>query len=172
MRRLLAAAAFALCAAACATRAQTAPAPPTFRDAAEAPFSDLGLVRPEAPEMLAGIEDPYTLQGAARCTEIAREIETLDALLGYENYGRKNKKGVGEMAHGAAVSAAEDATTGFIPFRSWVRRLSGATRAERDVALAIEKGRARRAFLRGLSAGRRCQPPPAPPAPPLARAPY
>ncbi len=43
-----------------------------------------------------------------------------------------------------------------MPFRGWIRRLSGAERHARDVAAAIAAGTARRAFLKGVGQGRIC----------------
>lgn len=159
----------ALALAGCATRAKTQPAPGTLGDAARAPFEDVGLVRPEAPRLLSGIKDPYDLEGLGqRCDEIAKQIAALNGLLGAEDYSQNSNKGgtMRSTVSGAAFSAAEDAATGFIPFRSWVRRVSGASKAEREVAHAIEMGRARRAFLRGYGVASRCPDVlPRPPAP-------
>ena len=52
--------------------------------------------------------------------------------------------------------ALQRAAEGAVPFRGWVRKLSGAERQERRVARAIEAGEARRAFLRGLAVGQAC----------------
>jgi hypothetical protein len=43
-----------------------------------------------------------------------------------------------------------------VPFRGWVRKLSGAERYSRQVAAAIAAGAARRAFLKGLAQGKGC----------------
>ena len=43
-----------------------------------------------------------------------------------------------------------------MPFRGWLRKLSGAERQERRVAAAVEAGEARRAYLRGWLAAQSC----------------
>ena len=50
----------------------------------------------------------------------------------------------------AMLDAIRDAATDFIPYRSWVRRLTGAQARSRTVQDAVEAGRLRRAFLKGL----------------------
>jgi hypothetical protein len=126
-----------------------------------APLKDVGLVRPEAPKMLSDIKYPYTLGALANgCAQVTYEIGALDALLGPESYDPKARKTMHDSgldyAEGATIDAATSATTDFIPFRSWVRKASGAERAERDQARAIEMGQTRRSFLRGYGAAMGC----------------
>jgi len=49
-------------------------------------------------------------------------------------------------------------TEGLVPFRGWVRKLSGAERYSKQVQAAIAAGAARRAFLKGLMAAKACAP--------------
>ncbi|AZP10558.1 hypothetical protein [Undibacterium parvum] len=58
---------------------------------------------------------------------------------------------------------------GVIPFRSWIRRFSGADKHSKDVTAALAAGIVRRAFLKGLGQASGCLPPAAPL--PLATAP-
>jgi len=58
-------------------------------------------------------------------------------------------------AYGLMAGAAE----GVIPFRGWVRKLTGAERHDKLVANAIGAGRVRRAYLKGLGEARGCNPP-------------
>jgi hypothetical protein len=51
---------------------------------------------------------------------------------------------------------------GLIPFRGWVRKLSGAERHSRLVAEAVAAGMTRRAYLKGLGQAQGCLPPAAP----------
>ncbi len=57
----------------------------------------------------------------------------------------------------AAGNALEGAAESVIPFRGWVRKLSGAERYSKEVAAAIAAGTIRRAFLKGLGHGEGCQ---------------
>ena len=63
---------------------------------------------------------------------------------------------------GAAVGALRGAAEGVVPFRGWVRKLSGAERYSKDVAAAIAAGTIRRAFLKGLGQAAGCTAPAAP----------
>ena len=61
-----------------------------------------------------------------------------------------------EAGSGAAVGALQRTAEGVIPFRGWIRKLSGAERHSRQVAAAITAGGVRRAFLKGVRASRSC----------------
>lgn len=152
--------------AGCATKQQD-----DAQKAVLTPFSDLNLVRAEIPPLLlAAREKPYAVPAAGRaCPELAAEIAALDAVLGADLDTPPGEKASllerGEGAVGdAATKALRDTAGSIIPFRGWVRRLSGAERYERSVAAAITAGGVRRGFLRGLAVD--CpKPPPAPAAP-------
>jgi hypothetical protein len=138
--------------------------------AAAIPFRDVNLIRPEIPLLLRDLNYPYstaTLGGG--CPDVAREIASLDAVLGPESYQAGPDRNIwdrsGDFAEEQTVEAAEDAVEGLIPFRSWVRRISGANRAEREALRAFANGQQRRTFLRGYGASLGCPaiipPPPA-----------
>jgi hypothetical protein len=138
-------------------------------DAAVTPLRDVGLLRPEIPDILETIRYPYdTSRLASGCQAVAYEIGQLDAVLGEENFQPGPRRDTGDRAADAAQDAAIGAVRGaadVIPFRGWVRQLSGATRAERDAIAAFEIGQIRRSFLRGYGASLGCrgvlpQPPP------------
>jgi hypothetical protein len=141
------------------------------QDAAMTPLKDVGLIRPEIPTELAAIRYPYGMPPS--CEAIHAEIAQLDQLLGEESFqpGKQHSlyERFDEEASKAVVDVAVDTAQGYanvIPFRSWVRRISGATKAERDAARAFELGHARRTYLRGFGAGRGCADVlPAPPPP-------
>lgn len=169
---------------ACATRgdheAAAAPAPKVDRadqmrrgvaDAATTPLRDVGLIRPEIPAPLKGITYPYESNSLlSGCPQVLYEIGQLDAVLGVENYqpgARESLSSRGaDAAVGGAVGVAQDAAE-IVPFRGWVRRASGAQKAEREAARAIEMGQMRRAYLRGYGSALGClNAVPAPPPPP------
>ena len=56
----------------------------------------------------------------------------------------------------AAVDALRRTAEGVVPYRGWVRKLSGAERYSKQVAAAIAAGTVRRAFLKGLRASTEC----------------
>ena len=55
-----------------------------------------------------------------------------------------------------AIGALHCTAEGVIPFRGWIRKLSGAERYSRQIAAARRAGTARRAFLKGLNAAHGC----------------
>ena len=141
-------------------------------DAATMPLRDVGLIRPDIPASLAGLNYPYESQKLLTgCSQVLYEIGQLDAALGLESYqpgARESLAARGaDAAVGGAVGLAHDAAGDVVPFRGWVRRASGAAKADREVAHAIEMGQTRRAFLRGYGVAIGCLGvAPAPPPPP------
>jgi len=139
-------------------------------NAATIPFRDVNLIRPEIPLLLRNLNYPYSTATLTNgCSDVAREIAALDAVLGQESYQPGPDRNIwdrgGDFAEDQTVDAAQDAVSGLIPFRSWVRRLSGASRAEREALRAFANGQQRRTFLRGYGASIGCPavlPPPPP----------
>ena len=66
------------------------------------------------------------------------------------------------------VGVVRHTAEGLIPFRGWVRKLSGAERYSKQVLDAITAGIIRRAYLKGLGQAKGCTAPaaPLPPSPP------
>lgn len=137
-----------------------------FKDIATTPLSDLNLVRAKIPPaLLEARKQPYALPVDLGCAGLAADVRALDALLGadldaptaHDDAGMLERGAdfVGDAAVGAARGAAED----IVPFRSWVRKLTGAERHSREVAAAIAAGTLRRAFLKGLGQASGCRPP-------------
>lgn len=137
--------------------------------AATAPLEDLNLRRQHIPTVLLQAEaNPYDLRNLNQCSTIGAEIARLDEALGpdMDEPPAPDGSSLGERASDAASRAAldaiRDASTDFIPGRSWIRRLSGAEQHSRRVQSAIQAGRMRRAFLKGVGMNRNCAPPAAP----------
>jgi hypothetical protein len=133
----------------------------TLGTAVAAPFKDLGIVRAEAPKQLSDIRYPYDQARLENgCPQIRYEIDALEKLLGAETYVAPPAKSGGETAKeaagGAVMGAAENATTGFIPFRGIVRGVSGASAREAEIDRAILMGLMRRSFLRGYGLASQC----------------
>lgn len=139
-------------------------------NAAATPIRDIGLIRPEIPEVLQSLDYPYaTTSLAAGCPAVAYEIGQLDAVLGPESFQAGPARNIwdrsGDLAENQAIDAVQNTAEGLIPFRSWVRRISGASRYEREALRAFANGQQRRTFLRGFGASLGCRsilpPPPA-----------
>jgi hypothetical protein len=145
------------------------PSSTAIGQAATTPLSDLNLVRAEIPPVLAAAQRaPYALPAVRDCAALAAQVQALDAALGADldtpatesnpSLVERGSGAVGDAAVGAVRSAAE----GIVPFRGWVRKLSGAERYSKDVSAAIAAGTIRRAYLKGLGASAGCQAPAAP----------
>ncbi|MFT3996596.1 MAG: hypothetical protein QM667_04245 [Asticcacaulis sp.] len=134
-----------------------------------APLGDLNLRKLDIPDILIAARNaPYELKGLETCAALSTEVTALDAVLGpdidspkSEDERNLTQKGQ-DMADRSAVGAVRDASTGIIPFRGMVRKVSGADRHQRDIEAAIEAGQSRRAFLKGTGMARNCAPPAAP----------
>lgn len=137
--------------------------------AATAPLDDFNLRREYIPTVLLQAEtNPYDLRNLNQCVTIGAEIARLNVALGADsdeppapNGSFLSERAADALAK-AALAAIRDATTDFIPGRSWVRRLSGAEQHRLHVQSAIQAGRMRRAFLKGTGMQRNCAPPAAP----------
>jgi hypothetical protein len=150
-------------------------------EAATTPLADLNIVRAEIPPTLAAaLKAPYARPADASCAGIAAEIRALDAVLGADldtpvtpinpnliPHGldalvQQGTERAGEAAMGAAVGAVRGAAAGVVPYRGWVRKLSGAERYSREVAAAIAAGGVRRSYLKGFGQASGCDTPAAP----------
>ena len=140
-----------------------------FGDAVSAPLKDFNLVRPTLPVALAeAAKDPYRRPERTDCAYLAHEIAQLDLALGPDldvprDADRQGLRTRGALAlSDAALSAVRDVTTGWIPFRHVVRRLTGAAGHQDDVEDAVHAGAVRRAYLKGLGLQQDCPHPAAP----------
>ena len=140
-----------------------------FESAAIAPLNDLNLVRsPIPPALLQAQKAPYAFPADASCTGIAAEVAALDEVLGADLDTPATPANPSLIARGsdlagdALVGAVRSTAESVIPFRSWVRRLTGAERYSKEVAAAITAGTVRRSFLKGLGQSAACEPPAAP----------
>jgi len=144
--------------------------------AAITPLSDLNVVQEEIPAALQSAAlGPYAAPKAAGCAVVLGEIQSLDEALGADLDDPKASEKPSlltrgtDLAENAGVSAVRRTVEGFVPFRSWLRKLSGAEKHSKQVGAAITAGGIRRAYLKGRSDAMGCvRPmvtmPPAPPA--------
>ncbi|MDO1558559.1 hypothetical protein Q0812_03850 [Brevundimonas sp. 2R-24] len=140
-----------------------------FADAALAPLEDLNVRRDEIPIVLLQAQaNPYDLRNMERCQAIAQEVRRLDDALGPDTDeppspdGRMMSERGADAAADLTLDAIRGTTTDLIPFRSWVRRLTGAEAHSRLMRESITAGRQRRSFLKGVGMSRNCAPPAAP----------
>lgn len=141
----------------------------TVKDAVLAPLEDLNLKETAIPEVLARARsDPYALKDMGRCEAIAAEIGRLDAALGPDldeappPDTRSRTAKVVDQVKDAGIAEVRDQTRSVLPFRGWIRKLSGAAAHDKKLAAAIRSGEIRRGFLKGTGMRMNCAPPAAP----------
>jgi len=132
-------------------------------EAVTAPLVDLNLLRTKIPPVLIEARKaPYQTPVTSGCEALATEIQTLDEALGPDLDAPKSgsdatlfERGT-EEAGDAAIVAIKSAAVGWIPYRGWVRKLTGAEKHSKEVASAIAAGIVRRAYLKGLGQAQGC----------------
>lgn len=147
----------ALLLAACAT-------PDTGRiaGAATSPLHDLNLLHASIPPVLVeAVKAPYAIPATANCPAFGLAVRELDAALAPDvDAPKAPDRGVVDqgstLAGDAAIGAIKGAADGLLPYRSWVRKLSGAERESARVRAAIAAGNARRSFLKGMMGASGC----------------
>jgi hypothetical protein len=133
-----------------------------IESAVKAPLVDLNVLRKKIPKVPETARNsPYAIPEDRRCNELATEISELNRALGADLDAPETPKQTlvkesSEEAGKAAADVMEDLATGWIPYRSWMRRLTGAERHSKAVASAIQAGLVRRAFLKGIGEQAHC----------------
>lgn len=123
------------------------------KSAATQPLEDLNLAGDDIPtELLLLQEDPYSTDGLETCPEMARQIDTLEQILGTDVDVPREKSGMFR----AALKTGGSFLGSFIPFRGVIREVSGANARKKRMEDAIYVGVARRSFLKGYAAAKGC----------------
>ena len=134
--------------------------------AVTAPLSDLNLVQTSIPTALRNAQkNPYAVPESVSCDALGKDISALDDALGVDLDTPITKKDEGLLERNVvseSVSAIRRTTESAVPFRNWVRKLSGAERKSNAVKSAITAGSIRRAYLKGIGQANNCKPPAAP----------
>jgi len=135
-------------------------------DAVTVPLNDLNLIETAIPQALRNAQkNPYAAPVDASCTALAKDITALDEALGADldiPAVKDDESLVARKVVSESVSAIRKTTEAVVPFRNWVRKLSGAERKSRAVASAIAAGSIRRAYLKGIGHSSKCEAPAAP----------
>jgi hypothetical protein len=95
----------------------------------------------------------------ADCAWYQTEIDRLNSVLGPDlDAAKVDADGniVERELGNATINALKSFTEGFVPFRSWVRRLTGADSHAREVAAAGMAGIVRRSYLKGVAQAKSC----------------
>lgn len=134
--------------------------------AVAAPLRDLNVLRTKIPPvLLEAMADPYYRPPSKKltCGDIDGLIEPLDQALGADlDEPSKDQDDLVQKGHGAVLGVVAGATSGAIPFRGWIRKLSGAEKHDSYVQAAVTAGAVRRGYLKGLGESRGCPPPATP----------
>lgn len=133
--------------------------------AVSAPLRDFNLLRTKIPPiLLEAMADPYNPPPPHfTCGQLEALVEPLEIALGPDlDTPEKKEEGLKQKGRGATLGAVAGATSGVIPFHSWVRKLTGAERHDDFVQDAIRGGAVRRAYLKGLGEANGCPPPATP----------
>ncbi|HYD80529.1 MAG TPA: hypothetical protein VEC06_12035 [Paucimonas sp.] len=150
----------ALALAGCSTSGQS-----RIGTAATTPLSDLNIVRADIhPVLEQAKKEPYALPSERGCADLAAQIGKLDEALGPDLDAPPSESEHGLLERGgdtledSAIGAFQRTAEGVIPFRSWIRKLTGADQHARHLAAANAAGIVRRAFLKGIGAAQGCPP--------------
>jgi hypothetical protein len=133
------------------------------KNVVKSPLNDFNLGNDEIPAILLKAKSqPYALPEEKSCANFQTEIKNLNVVLGldYDDKSEEEKKGLvgkgAELAGNTAVGALKRTVQDVIPYRGWIRKLSGAEKHEKEVIASIAAGTARRAFLKGYVSGMGC----------------
>ncbi|MDP3658888.1 hypothetical protein [Phenylobacterium sp.] len=135
-----------------------------LQGALAAPLRDVNVLRTKIPDVLLQAEaDPYQRPTAGDCEELRALVAPLNEALG-DDLDLLAIENASMMIRGreTALGAIAGLTTDVIPFRGWVRKLTGAEQHDKLVAQAIMAGAVRRAYLKGLGESKGCEPPATP----------
>ena len=133
-----------------------------------APLHDLNVMQDQiAPVLLRAEAKPYDLAGLNSCSDVLDRVAELDLALGPDIDSPKQRKRTrvargADFAAQAALDAAGSAAEHFIPLRSTLKQITGATRYENHVKHAVLAGNTRRSFLKAVGMEHDCSWPAAP----------
>jgi len=136
----------------------------SIEGAVAAPLRDVNLLRTKIPAvLLEALADPYQRPAPSTCARLIALILPINEAMGDDlDEPDTDDQSVQVRGRDAALGAVASATSDFIPFRGWVRKLTGAERHDNLVAAAITAGGVRRAYLKGLGEAKGCNPPATP----------
>ena len=123
----------------------------------------LGLGKVDVPAALQAAKlQPYAVPGDGQCAALLTEVRALDEVLGPDLDTPASAEHPGLIERGATeggnviADAVKGSTEGLIPYRGWIRKLSGAEQSSRNLSAAIAAGGIRRGFLKGLRLAKSC----------------
>jgi hypothetical protein len=107
------------------------------------------------PELLAVMDNPYSLKGLSTCAQYSAEIARMTKVLGPDVDAVKAKSG--DSASEMVLSEVEKVAGGLVPGSSIIRKVSGADAQEKKAKAAVYAGSLRRAYLKGTARAKGCK---------------
>lgn len=131
---------------------------------AKAPLRDLNVLRTKIPDvLLQAMADPYERPASGRCPQLIALLKPLDDALGADlDTPSVDADDLLDKGRNTALGVMAGAASDVIPFRGWVRKLTGAEQHDHLVQAAIVAGAVRRGYLKGLGEAKGCNPPATP----------
>lgn len=121
------------------------------------PLHDLNLASTAiAPVLIEARNNVYAMPADLSCTALSADIRNLDDVLGPDLDEPAAQSSAADMVGDAAANAVQGLLDRILPFRNWIRKLSGAEQEARHASACIAAGNARRAFLKGVSQAQAC----------------
>ncbi|PHR62737.1 MAG: hypothetical protein COA47_02305 [Robiginitomaculum sp.] len=135
--------------------------------AATRPLDDFSFRRDAVPETLENLGYIYQANPRPNCAAITRELLALGQALGEldeddETIQRTWYQQRLDVAADTAIDAVRSGSSSLVPFSGIVRTATGANAARTRHDAKFDRGRRRRAFLKGYALGIGCRPPAAP----------
>lgn len=134
----------------------------SVKNAVTAPLHDLNMLKTNIPPVLIeAAKAPYLQPDTYRCMELNEKIAALSEVLPADIDQPKKEetsllqKGAKE-AEDVVIGTLHKTTTSVIPYRNWVRKLTGAERHSKTVKNALLAGSVRRAYLKGIRTAYNC----------------
>jgi hypothetical protein len=136
----------------------------SLQGAVSAPLRDVNVLRTKIPEvLLRATADPFARPRRLTCPNLIAMTTELDAALGPDlDQPAPDEDDLMQRGREGALGAVAGVAQDVIPFRGWVRRLTGAERHDKLVQQAILAGAVRRGYLKGLGESKGCKPPATP----------
>jgi hypothetical protein len=128
------------------------------------PLRDINLVHDEIPAVLKeAAKAPYARPEPMSCARITALLLPLNGALGPDiDQLKVDTESLGDLGGDAILDAIADFAASAIPYRGWVRKLSGADAEQKRMRAAVAAGEVRRAYLKGLGEQLGCPPPATP----------
>lgn len=133
-----------------------------LQGAMSSPLRDVNVLRTKIPSvLLQATSDPYGVPPSG-CPALQARVAELNDALGQDLDYVTPDPTMQQQGRNGALGFLSGAASDLIPFRSWVRRLTGAEQHDAVVRQAITAGAVRRAYLKGLGEANGCPPPATP----------